>query len=315
MRWPRGGCCAGARARPVEPRARHLAAVAGRRGARVRPPAGRRPPRRQAGQRPARRGRQRVPLRLRDRRPPLTLGDAGRSVTATAAYVAPEEAAAAVVTRSRTSTASDCRRSSCSPVSGRRRTGRSRRFALSGRSCRPRSTRSAARLRPTPTSATSRSIGSSPRSSRSLPGGRGGRDLHARGEPVQGPAGIRRDGRRRFLRPGGARRYSCRRSATARRGVVGPSGIGKSSVVKAGLVPALRSGRCRDGTVARHRHVPRLVSLRGVAAALLRVAVERPEDLVEELARDELGIRRVVKRILRPASELLVSTSSRSCSR
>ena len=43
-----------------------------------------------------------------------------------------------------------------------------------------------------------------------------------------------------------------------------------------------------------------------LAAALLRVAVERPEDVVEELARDELGIRRVVKQILPPGSELLL---------
>jgi WD40 repeat protein/serine/threonine protein kinase/DNA-binding SARP family transcriptional activator len=63
--------------------------------------------------------------------------------------------------------------------------------------------------------------------------------------------------------------------------VVGPSGIGKSSVVKAGLVPALRKGA-------------------------LPVAVERPDDLVEELARDELGIRRVAKRILPADSELVL---------
>jgi WD40 repeat protein len=43
-----------------------------------------------------------------------------------------------------------------------------------------------------------------------------------------------------------------------------------------------------------------------LAAALLRVAVERPDDLVEELERDELGIRRVVKRILPPGSEVLL---------
>ncbi|MDQ3721559.1 MAG: hypothetical protein M3376_00495, partial [Actinomycetota bacterium] len=43
-----------------------------------------------------------------------------------------------------------------------------------------------------------------------------------------------------------------------------------------------------------------------LAAALLRVAVERPDDLVEELARDELGIRRVVKQILPPGSALLL---------
>jgi WD40 repeat protein/DNA-binding SARP family transcriptional activator len=89
--------------------------------------------------------------------------------------------------------------------------------------------------------------------------------------------------------------------------VVGPSGIGKSSVVRAGLVPTLRAA-------ARPGAKPWLVTdmfpgaypYEELAAALLRVAVERPDDLIEELARDELGIRRVVKRILPPGSELLL---------
>jgi WD40 repeat protein/DNA-binding SARP family transcriptional activator len=89
--------------------------------------------------------------------------------------------------------------------------------------------------------------------------------------------------------------------------VVGPSGIGKSSVVRAGLVPALRGG-------AAHGAAPLLVTdmfpgtypYEELAGALLRVAVERPDDLVEELARDELGICRVAKRILPPRSELLL---------
>jgi WD40 repeat protein/DNA-binding SARP family transcriptional activator len=89
--------------------------------------------------------------------------------------------------------------------------------------------------------------------------------------------------------------------------VVGPSGIGKSSVVRAGLVPALR-GRAPPGAG------PWLVTdmfpgtypYEELAGALLRVAVERPDDLVEELALDELGMCRVVKRILPPRSELLL---------
>jgi len=89
--------------------------------------------------------------------------------------------------------------------------------------------------------------------------------------------------------------------------VVGPSGIGKSSVVKAGLIPALRSGALPGS----ERWVisdmfPGSYPYEELAAALLRVAVERPEDLVEELARDELGIRRVAKRILPPGGELLL---------
>ena len=89
--------------------------------------------------------------------------------------------------------------------------------------------------------------------------------------------------------------------------VVGPSGIGKSSVVRAGLVPALRAG-ARPG--ARPWLVtdmfPGSYPYEELAAALLRVAVKRPDDLVEELAQDELGIRRVVKRILPPGSALLL---------
>ena len=89
--------------------------------------------------------------------------------------------------------------------------------------------------------------------------------------------------------------------------VVGPSGIGKSSAVKAGLVPALRDGALPGS----ERWVvtemfPGSYPFEELAAALLRVAVERPDDVVEELARDELGVRRVVKQILPPGSELLL---------
>ena len=89
--------------------------------------------------------------------------------------------------------------------------------------------------------------------------------------------------------------------------VVGPSGIGKSSVVKAGLVPALRRGALpgSDRWVISDMF-PGSYPFEELSAALLRVAVERPDDLVEELARDELGMRRVAKRILPPGSELVL---------
>jgi WD40 repeat protein/DNA-binding SARP family transcriptional activator len=89
--------------------------------------------------------------------------------------------------------------------------------------------------------------------------------------------------------------------------VVGPSGIGKSSVVKAGLVPALRQGALPGSAgwlVA--DLLPGAYPFEDLAASLLRVAVERPDDLVEDLARDELGIRRVTKGILPAGSELLL---------
>jgi WD40 repeat protein/DNA-binding SARP family transcriptional activator len=89
--------------------------------------------------------------------------------------------------------------------------------------------------------------------------------------------------------------------------VVGPSGIGKSSVVKAGLVPSLRGGALPGSEKWFVTDMyPGSYPYEELAAALLRVAVERPDDLVEELARDELGIRRVVKRILPSGSELLL---------
>ena len=89
--------------------------------------------------------------------------------------------------------------------------------------------------------------------------------------------------------------------------VVGPSGIGKSSVVRAGLVPALREGRLpgSESWVVTDLY-PGSYPYEELAAALLRVAVTRPPDLVDELERDELGMARVVKQILPPGTELLL---------
>jgi serine/threonine protein kinase len=81
--------------------------------------------------------------------------------------------------------------------------------------------------------------------------------------------------------------------------VVGPSGSGKSSVVRAGLVPALRRGAIPG---SEHWYVidvlPGLHPFREIETALMSVAVEPPPSLMEELERDELGIVRAVDHVL-----------------
>ncbi|MEX2457506.1 MAG: hypothetical protein WD770_00795 [Actinomycetota bacterium] len=90
--------------------------------------------------------------------------------------------------------------------------------------------------------------------------------------------------------------------------VVGPSGSGKSSVVRAGLIPALRGGALpgsKDWPIVDMLPGPR--PLDELEAALLRVAVNPPNSLMEQLERDDHGLGRAVKRVL-PAdgSELVL---------
>lgn len=80
--------------------------------------------------------------------------------------------------------------------------------------------------------------------------------------------------------------------------VVGPSGSGKSSVVRAGLIPELRA-RAVDGP---HQWLmtdmfPGSHPFEELEAALLRVAVDRPSNLLSELS-EEGGLLRITKRIL-----------------
>jgi WD40 repeat protein/DNA-binding SARP family transcriptional activator len=89
--------------------------------------------------------------------------------------------------------------------------------------------------------------------------------------------------------------------------VVGPSGIGKSSVVKAGLIPALRRGAAPGSESWLLTDMfPGSYPFEELGAALVRVAVERPDDLVEQLSRDELGLRRVTKQVLPADTELVL---------
>ncbi len=80
--------------------------------------------------------------------------------------------------------------------------------------------------------------------------------------------------------------------------VVGPSGSGKSSVVRAGLIPELRA-RAVEGP---HQWLmtdmfPGSHPFEELEAALLKVAVDRPSNLLSELS-DEGGLLRITKRIL-----------------
>ncbi len=87
--------------------------------------------------------------------------------------------------------------------------------------------------------------------------------------------------------------------------VVGPSGSGKSSVVKAGLVPALRDGALpgsRNWFVA--EMVPGDNPLRELEAALLSVAVNPAADLTGLLRAGERGILAAVERILPPEPQI-----------
>jgi WD40 repeat protein/serine/threonine protein kinase/class 3 adenylate cyclase len=81
--------------------------------------------------------------------------------------------------------------------------------------------------------------------------------------------------------------------------VVGPSGSGKSSLIKAGLIPALRSGRLAGSEKwFIVEMLPGTHPLEELEAALLRVAVNPPESLLAQIKEDERGLVRAVKRVL-----------------
>lgn len=81
--------------------------------------------------------------------------------------------------------------------------------------------------------------------------------------------------------------------------VVGPSGSGKSSVVRAGLLPALRTGAISGSDDWFYvTMVPGIDPYEELETALLRVAVNPPSSLRDQLIEDRRGILRAVKRIL-----------------
>lgn len=86
--------------------------------------------------------------------------------------------------------------------------------------------------------------------------------------------------------------------------VVGPSGSGKSSVVKAGLIPALGRGKITGShNWFMANMVPGPHPFTELAAALLSVALDAPNNLDEELSQDAQGLVNVASRILPPGEQ------------
>jgi hypothetical protein len=81
--------------------------------------------------------------------------------------------------------------------------------------------------------------------------------------------------------------------------IVGPSGSGKSSAVKAGLIPALRNGALPGSeNWFTAEMVPGSHPLEELELALWPVAVDPPPSLVEPMQRDTRGMLRTLRRIL-----------------
>ncbi|MEQ8677878.1 MAG: protein kinase [Aggregatilineales bacterium] len=81
--------------------------------------------------------------------------------------------------------------------------------------------------------------------------------------------------------------------------VIGPSGSGKSSVIKAGVIPTLKRDAIegsKDWFVV--EMVPGAEPMEELEAALLRIAVNPPDSLLNQLQEDERGLVRAVKRVL-----------------
>jgi WD40 repeat protein/type II secretory pathway predicted ATPase ExeA len=98
--------------------------------------------------------------------------------------------------------------------------------------------------------------------------------------------------------PGGGRRFLA---------VVGPSGSGKSSVVKAGLLPALRKGALPGSEQwFITEMVPGVHPLEELELALFRIASRPDVNIAEQLERDERGLLRAARLVLPQGGELVL---------
>ncbi len=81
--------------------------------------------------------------------------------------------------------------------------------------------------------------------------------------------------------------------------VVGPSGSGKSSLVRAGLLSALRANAIDgSGSWLITEMFPGTHPFEELEAAILRIAVDRPAGLVDDLTADARGLVRIAKQVL-----------------
>jgi len=87
--------------------------------------------------------------------------------------------------------------------------------------------------------------------------------------------------------------------------VIGPSGSGKSSVIHAGLLTALRRNE-RSAKWFRAEMVPGPQPLKNLEAAILGVAVNPPNDLLTQFQSSDFSFARVIESVIPPDIDLLL---------